>query len=239
LLISTATPSAPPHQITLYDGAQLRIIGFVFDTFWRPATTEVRIGAQIERNLHMLQFWVPGPQGWEEVLVLYPPDGYWRARPLAPEGLTTTAYGSSFLIGPIEQDGRPLVRIDAAIIDTSARSVLLRFARGGSAIVAIRDISPVHNALAVSFDPPIAGSPFAMLRSMYVTETNNDVARFAVRETGAAGWREGGIMDFDKAGASEFWAGRVTPSRHNTSAPDMLFNAFRPTPTPPVRPSGQ
>ena len=62
---------------------------------------------------------------------------------------------------------------------------------------------------------------------MYVTEFNNDVARIAVREKGAKGWREDGIMTFKRATATDVWTGRVSPSRHNTSSPDMVFKDFR------------
>ena len=93
----------------------------------------------------------------------------------------------------------------------------------------------------VTFDKPIVGAPFAALRSMYVTDFNNDVARVAVREAGAGGWREDGIMAFKGARASELWAGRVSPSRHNTSSPDLLFSGFSeqvdgPSAPPPSRP---
>ena len=33
-------------------------------------------------------------------------------------------------------------------------------------------------------------------------------------------------MDFKRASAAELWAGRIVPSRHNTSAPDMVFRDF-------------
>ena len=33
-------------------------------------------------------------------------------------------------------------------------------------------------------------------------------------------------MDFKSASAAELWAGRTVPSRHNTSAPDMIFRDF-------------
>ena len=83
-----------------------------------------------------------------------------------------------------------------------------------------------RNALDVSFDRPVDGRPFAALRSMYVTDFNNDVARIAVREKDAKGWREDPIMAFKRALATDVWAGRVSPSRHNTSSPDMVFNGF-------------
>jgi hypothetical protein len=37
-------------------------------------------------------------------------------------------------------------------------------------------------------------------------------------------------MDFSRASATEVWAGRVAPSRHNTSAPDMVFRDFKAAP---------
>ncbi len=61
---------------------------------------------------------------------------------------------------------------------------------------------------------------------MYVTDFNNDVARIAVREKGAKGWREDAIMAFERASATDVWAGRIAPSRHNTSSPDMVLNGF-------------
>jgi hypothetical protein len=65
---------------------------------------------------------------------------------------------------------------------------------------------------------------------MYVTEFNADVARVAVRDAGARGWREDTILGFKDAKATDVWTGRLVPSRHNTSAPDLVFNRFRSAP---------
>ena len=70
----------------------------------------MRIGNRVEKGLHLLQVWMIRPMGGEEVLVLYPQDGYWRLRPLAPAGMAPTAFGSSFLVGPVEVEGRPIVQ---------------------------------------------------------------------------------------------------------------------------------
>ena len=72
-----------------------------------------------------------------------------------------------------------------------------------------------------------AERPFAALRSMFVTEANSDVAHVAWRGKGDKGWREEPVMSFSRGNAVELWAGRITPSRHNTSAPDMIFRDFR------------
>jgi hypothetical protein len=103
----------------------------------------------------------------------------------------------------------------------------LAFASGGGARVSVSDLTTDRIALDVRFDGSISGTPFAALRSMYVTEWNADVAHVAVLGSGAEGWREQPIMAFDRARATEAWFGRLVPSRHNTSAPDMMFSRFR------------
>jgi hypothetical protein len=216
----------PPRRTTLYEEIDFWIVGLTFQNFWRPATATVRIGNRVEKGLHLLQVWMIRPMGGEEVAVLYPQDGYWRLRPLAPAGMAPTAFGSSFLVGPVEVEGRPIVRIREIAFDPATRTFTLAFERGGTATVKMAKVDQNRDLLEVAFDKPIEGRPFAALRSMYVTDFNNDVARIAVREKGAKGWREGAIMAFDRATATDIWAGRIAPSRHNTSSPDMVFGAF-------------
>jgi hypothetical protein len=219
-------PLQPPRRTTLYEEIELWVVGLTFQSYWRPATAVVRIGDRIAKGLHLLQVWMIRPMGGEEVLVFYPQDGYWRLRPLAPAGLAPTGFGSSFLIGPVEADGRPLVRIKEVAFDPHTRTFSLLFERGGSATVKMAKTDQERHTLEIAFDRPIEGHPFAALRSMYVTEFNNDVARIAVREPGAKGWREDNIMAFKRATATDVWLGRLAPSRHNTSAPDITFSAF-------------
>jgi hypothetical protein len=217
----------PPKRTTLYEQIDFWVVGLTFADFWRPSTANVRIGDRVVRNIHLLQVWMIRPMGGEEVLVLYPQDGYWRLRPIAPQGLAPTAYGSSFLIGPVEIDQRPIVRFKEIAFDPKTKTFTLTFERGGSATVAMTKTDQNINALDVTFDRAIDGRPFSAMRSMYITEFNNDVARIAVREKDAKGWREDGIMSFTRATATDVWAGRVAPSRHNTSSPDMVFKDFR------------
>ena len=223
---------APPRKITLLDGNDLWVIGYTFPTFWRPSRATVRIGDRVETGIHLLQVWLLRTDGSEEVLVLYPQDGYWRPRPLSPNGFRNTGYGSSFLIGPVEYEGRPVVNIKEVAFDPNTRTFTLSFEKGGSATVKMVQVDTNKMALDVAFDHPIGGGPFAVLRSMYITEFNNDASRIAVREKGAKGWREENIMTFDHALATDLWAGRLTPSQHNTFAPDLVFNSFSDGPTP-------
>lgn len=221
-----------PKKVTLYEEPALWIVGYRFPAFWRPTTAVVRIGDRVDNSIHLLQVWLRRTDGAEEVLVLYPQDGYWRPRPMTPPTMRNTAYGSSFLVGPIDYEGRPHVKIKEVDFDPATRNFALTFEKGGSANVKIVKVDTNRIALDVSFDQGISGGPFAMLRSMYITEFNNDAARIAVRENGARGWREDNIMKFDHARATDVWIGRLSPSQHNTSSPDVVFNSFSDGPFP-------
>lgn len=226
----TGDPVFPgePRKITLYENPDLWIVGFTFPNFWRPANVPVRIGSRIETGLHLIQVWVRFNERAEEVLVVYPPDGYWRARPLPPVHLGWSAYGSSFLVGPVENDGRPLVKLSEIEFVPTTRTFLLSFHRGGEASLTIKTLDREKQALEVSFSRPVSDElPFAALRSMYVTEFNNDAARVALRKPGFGGWLEENVMSYKGGLATDLWVGRLVPSRHNTSAPDMVFRNFR------------
>lgn len=216
------------RRLTLYETEDWQLVGLTFPSFWRPNSVPVRVGQRTETGFHLLQLWTRFQERAEEVLVLYPADGYWRARPLAPQTLRSSAYGSSFLVGPVEVQGRPLVDIKEVAFDPATRTFSLAFARGGSATLRLDTLDQERIELDVTFEPPVgAARPFAALRSMYVTRSNNDVAEVAVLEKDAKGWREQDIMTFDGAdAATDLWTGRLVPSRHNTSSPDMVFSAF-------------
>ena len=215
-----------PTRVTLYEEPALWVVGWTMPTFWRPATATVRIGDRVTNGLHLVQVWMIRPMGGEEVLVFYPQDGYWRIRPLAPEGRAPTAFGTSFLVGPVEADIRPIVKLKEVAFDPAAKRFTLAFEQGGQAVMTMSEVTSNRHVLDVAFDNAIAGRPFAALRSMYVTDFNNDVARVAVRDAGAAGWREEPVMSFKGAKVTDLWAGRTGVSRHNSSSPDMVVSRF-------------
>ena len=66
----------------------------------------------------------------------------------------------------------------------------------------------------------------AALRSMYTMETVSDAAIVGWRSRRGKGWEEAPVIDFKGANATEVWVGRHLPSRHNLSAPDMVFGKF-------------
>jgi hypothetical protein len=229
--ISEETSTKPhPTMTTLWEDENVRIMGLSFTEFWRPSDVTVTIGNRVERNIHLMQLLKKRNGRTDEVLVIYPGDGYWRIKPLPPPHLEWSSYGSSFLVGPVEFDQRPVVNLKDVSFDPKTMTFTLTLAQGGQALVAVRELNEERLALDVAFEQGVSGHPFAALRSMYVTEFNADVARIAAREEKARSWREEPIMNFQNAKATDVWMGRLVPSRHNTSAPDMMFNHFRAAP---------
>ena len=217
---------AEPRRVTIFENMNMWLVGITYPNFWRKGDVPVRVGDRVEHGLHLLQLWVKFRERGEEVLVVYPPDGYWRARPLPFGELRYAAYGSSFLVGPIQRDERPYVAIKEIAFDPAAKAFTVTYQDGNVARVVLADLDQEKFDLQVSFDKPITGGPFLAMRSMYTTETNADVAKVAWRTKDGQGWGEAPVMTFPGAKATEIWAGRTSPSRHNLSAPDMIFNRF-------------
>ena len=229
----TGFPSDPeyaftPRRVTMFETVEWQIIGYTFSKFWRAASPPITLGERVFRDIHLIQVWTRIDDRAEEVLVLYPGHGYWRARPLPPRHLAWTAYGSSFLVGPVEVQGRPIVDISALKIDPEKLTFTMDFARGGSGWLRLSYLDRDIISLDVSLNRAVGGEGiFAALRSMYVSDINNDVARIGWREPGGETWLEKGLLDVKRAETSEIWLGRTVHSRHNTSAPDMIFGDFR------------
>jgi hypothetical protein len=216
-----------PRDVTLFDDGRYKLLGHTFKSNWRPDVVPFRVGARTERGLHLVQLFKYVGGAAIEIVVLYPADGYWRAKPLPPTGFPETAYGSSFLIGPIEEAGRPLVALSDIEFDPVQLSFALAFARGGSGRLTVTDARPDGLDLEIALTPPVpAGRPFAALRSMFVTPLQADVSE--------AGWRTASgieerqpILDFATASVVEARFGRVAKSLHNLSAPDFVLGGFR------------
>ena len=112
----------------------------------------------------------------------------------------------------------------------------LNFKDGSSGSLKLDSVDENRMVLDAVLDKPVTGGKgFLALRSMYVTEFNNDVARIALREPGSRSWREEALMTYPGGKATEIGMGRATHSRHNTSSPDMIFRSFSKDPNPPAK----
>jgi len=219
---------AQARRLTFWETPDFWLTGYTFPSFWRPNTVPIRVGDRVENGFHLIQLWMWYRERAEEIMVLYPPDGYLRARPLPFEDMRWTAYGSSFLVGPVEVQERPIVDIEEVAFEPKTRTLVLKFKRGGEARVTIKNADQERLSLDVDFDDAMPGGrPFAALRSMYAMETMSDAAIVAWRSKRGKSWEEAPVIDFPGASATEVWVGRHLPSRHNLSAPDMVFGKFQ------------
>jgi len=216
-----------PRRVVLLDDAQWRIVGMTLPSFWRPQQVPVRVGARTDRGFHMLQIFRKEDGKALEALVLYPADGYWRIKPLPEERFGDGVYGSSFLLGPVDQGTRPVVDIASIRIVPHPLAIHLRFVGGGSAVAKVSEISRTRTALDVKLSTPTVNArPFAVLRSMYVTPDNADVSEVRWRESPDAPEQVLSLPDVKTLNATHMRFGRNLPSRHNTSAPDIVFGDF-------------
>lgn len=223
---------ANARRITFWETPEFWLVGYSFPSFWRPARVPVSVGARTEEGLHLVQLWMRYRERAEEILVFYPPDGYWRFRPLPFADMRWTAYGSSVLIGPVSVEERPVVDIKSVAFDPKTLTFRLDFVHGGAADIHISAVDQDHISIAVSYEGALpAGAPFAALRSMYSNLELSDTAQVAWRGVDSKGasqnfWSEAGVMEFKGANVQELWARRPVMSRHNTSAPDIGFRDF-------------
>lgn len=210
-----------PKDVTLYEDADYALVGHTFANFWRPESVDVRVGSNVTPGLHLVQLIRKLGERRIEILVVYPSDGYWRAKPLPPAGVPDTAYGSSFLIGPVEEDGRPFVRIQRLAFDPARLEFRLELTSGEGRLRVVQ-ATPIGTKLEVELPPSDGKSPFAALRSMFVSTDKADASEIVI------GPRQPvvPILDFKSGEASEALFARSTPSRHNTSAPDLRFGDF-------------
>lgn len=221
-----AKPYVPPTAV-LHEDDQYIVKGVVYPDFWRPTVVPVTVGKLTQNFLHLVQVWKKTAGGPIEFLVMYPQDGYWRLRPLPPFRMHEVVYGSSFLVGPVEESTRPFVAYKAIAFDPRTLTFTLDFAKGGKGFVRLKELDVGRAAVEVGLDPPSDGAlPFSALRSMYVRPGNADTAEAQWRAAPGAPVETQSVIDFKSGKAAEIVFARSTPSTHNTSAPDVGFTAF-------------
>ena len=212
------------RDLVIWEDREYRLVGHTYSSFWRRESVPFRVGKKVVSPLHLVQLLHKTAGHWIEVLVVYPTDGYWRAKPLPPPHFADTAYGSSFLVGPIEEDERPFVPMKSIEFVPSKLEFHLIF-KTGEGVLRVAEASPERTRLEVSLPPTNGNAPFAALRSMFVSPQQADTAEAVVASPGFAPATIP-LPNFVVAETGDIAFARSVPSDHNTSAPDMRFTDF-------------
>lgn len=220
-------PAQAPSRVTLHEDLAFQLVGTRRPGLFSGNAIPVRVADREQAGFDTLELWASREGRSERVLVLEPASGLWRLRPLAPAGRGTTAFGAGAVVGPIEGE-TPRTAIESVVFAPRTQTFQLAYVGGGGAAIRVATLDAERIALEVVFDRPIAERPFAAIRADHVTRFASELAEVAVREADAPGWREAPITAFEGATATDLWAGRTTPSRQATSAPDLVLDRFEP-----------
>ncbi len=217
---------AEPIKLTLYEDERWLLTGLRKPSFWRPGDVPVHVAGETFADLHLIQLHRKRDERFPvEVLVLYPPDGYWRPKPMPPANFVgKNKFGSSFLVGPVEDELRPFVVLDAVTFVPEAGRFDLAFARGGTGTLTLSRVDDAAVAVDVALDIAWVGE-IAALRSMFVTTSMSDTAVVQWRDS-AGGAHSGDVLTAVSAPVREISFLRTEPSNHNISAPDVSFRDF-------------
>lgn len=220
-----------PKKLVLWENDEWVLVGNTYATFWRPNEVPVSIAGKVTTQLHLLQLHkkdaTEPSTGRHEFLVLYPPDGYWRAKPIPAQPLPSSTYGTSFIVGPITDAARPYVDIASVEFVPKELTFKLTYQDGSHGSMQLLEITRDKLALQYKQDSARADAqPLAAIRSMYVTDQKSDVAEVVLRDAPAQRPTVVPISSFKEHKASEVAFGRSVISKHNPSAPDMWFGEF-------------
>lgn len=220
-----------PKRVILWESDRYLLVGNTHETFWRPDEVSFVVNGKVEPQIHLVQMYLKDPAepklGRHQFLVLYPPDGYWRAKPIPTLPLNYGVYGTSFLVGPVEEQARPIVEIARVEFVPSTLTFHLTYDDGSRGHMRLLEVDREKVALAYSHDRALPKErPIAAIRSMYVGPDMADTAEVTFRSERERPPTTKPLPMFVRERATEVRFGRSVPSRHNASAPDIWFGGF-------------
>lgn len=217
-----------PKRLIVWQNERYVLVGNTYESFWRPANVDVVVHGQVTQQIHLLQLHLKDPSvagdGYE-FLVFYPPDGYWRAKPIPHLPMMSSTYGTSFLVGPVKEGARPTVDLTKVEFVPERMTFVMDYADGSRGEMHLAEVNRDKVVLEYTNTRAFAVTqPMAAIRSMFVSPERSDVAEVILRD------REGvetlQLPEFTRKAAVEVSFGRSIVSTHNPSAPDMWFGAF-------------
>jgi hypothetical protein len=220
-----------PKRVVLWETDTYLMVGNTYETFWRNNQPDFVVGGTVTPQIHLMQLYLKDKDepklGRHQFLVLYPPDGYWRAKPIPTLPLNYGVYGTSFLVGPVEEAARPVVELTRVEFVPATMSFKLGYKDGSHGEMSIAEVSREKIALLYQHDRALpADKPLAAIRSMHVTPERSDTAEISWRTDARAPLTVTPLPAFTRAETLEVNFGRSVVANHNRSAPDMWFGAF-------------
>jgi hypothetical protein len=233
---ANAHPSDPkyafaPKRVILWETDKYLMVGNTYETFWRPNKVDFVVAEEVTPEVHLVQLYLKDKAepklGRHQFLVLYPPDGYWRAKPIPTLPLNYGVYGTSFLVGPVEEAARPVVDITRVEFVPQTMTFKLAYRDGSHGELKISQVDRERVTLDYVHDRALpAAKPLAAIRSMYVLPEKSDTAEVSWRPAEDQRLLTEPLPAFSRVQAAEVNFGRSIVSRHNASAPDMWFGEF-------------
>jgi hypothetical protein len=224
--------SFTPKRTILWETERYLMVGNTHETFWRPNKVDFVVSGKVTPEVHLVQLYLKDSQepklGRHQFLVLYPADGYWRAKPIPTLPLNYAVYGTSFLVGPVEEAGRPVVELTRVEFVPNTLSFQLSYGDGSHGTMKLAEINRERVALDYTHDRALSSHrPLAAIRSMYVVPEKADIAEVSWRPPARdTRMLSRPLPEFQREEAIEVGFGRSVVSKHNASAPDMWFGQF-------------
>ncbi len=211
-----------PGVFKLFDNGITVVEAVRESLWWRPngMTLAAENGAPVS-DIHYVRLYrkIAGANEWPQVLVLYM-DGNLRLIPQPPVGFASVCFGSSVLIGPALPDVRPIAEIALARYYSGSDAVQIVYKSRALAVLNMLEVNRDRTRVRVSLYCPTNTLPFAVFRSMYVSDGNADVDHVRWKDT-TSNFHEETIKEFGGGQAREWLFHRLTYSNHNNSAPDI------------------
>jgi hypothetical protein len=231
--------SFEPRSNKMFDGQYSKDTVWVHReaSWWRPQGMDVTVDgnqAARETNIHriVLARYVPSSAGeWPEFLVLYS-DGYLRLIPFPPAGQPLVSYGSSVIVGRIEEvssidgtESRPVAAIQSVDYRISQKQLVIQYRNGESATIDIESVTRSKSILKVTMIAYATDEPCCTIRSNYVSANRCDTSTVIWEDKDGATYTSDIISFADGVGWNWSFT-RQSPSVTRNSSPDITITFF-------------
>ena len=202
------------------------------ESFWRPQGMTVTVDGNLvtmETNVHYMYLArrISGASEWPTFFVLYS-DGNMRLIAFPPVGHDKVSMGTSVIIGPTElalsTDGletRPVCDIESIDYRSATMTMLVKYRRGGTAILDVNDVTRQHAVVKVTVDYD-TDLPFCTVRSNYVSNEKCDTSTVIWKDLENVDHTDS-VTSFNGTVGKSWFLTRPTPSITRNSGPDMTI----------------